>query len=309
MKGMVHIEPMAGLPVSVASFYRFVSIAHTGRCRERIKGALEDLDVTGTVLIATEGINATLAGSADTLASSIDAIAAIAETSFSEVNVTGARVTPFRHLEVRLRSEIVSLRNAEQPGPSDESQYVGVDRWHALLDDPDVLVVDVRNDYETRVGGFAGAFDPGTESFHDFPDRMTPVLAREKPAAVAMYCTGGIRCEKAAEWVRAQGVDDVYQLEGGILSYLRSQPADSRWRGECFVFDKRVSVTSALAPGDCIQCHNCRTALTADDRASPEYEAGVSCPYCASGIDEDNRRMLRERTRFITARADGPPET
>ena len=197
--------------------------------------------------------------------------------------------------------EIVSLR---EPGTgaiaAGDPSHVDADRWHALLDDPDVLVVDVRNRYETRIGQFEGACDPGMDAFHEFPERMTALIEQHNPSAVAMYCTGGIRCEKAAVWVEAQGIDRVYQLDGGILGYLDAETSERRWRGECFVFDKRLSVGADRMPGHCVQCHNCREPLTPDDRASNDYEPGVSCPMCAESLDDQTRQTLRERAAFMS---------
>jgi UPF0176 protein len=291
------------MPWLVASMYRFTRLAEPGRIRDQLQIELSASVATGTVLVAGEGINATLAAFPGELESAIAAIESVAGIRFEHVNLTGAVTSPFNRLEVRVREEIVSLRH-ELPVVVDrhEGQYVGPQRWNELLDDPDVLVVDVRNGYETRIGSFAGAHDPQTGAFHDFPERMAALLEQEPARSVAMCCTGGIRCEKAAVWLRDFGIQQVYQLEGGILNYLAADLEDSRWHGECFVFDKRMSVTANLTTGTCTQCHNCRNALTEDDRESAHYEYGVSCPQCIDTLDAESARALRQRAAFISQR-------
>ena len=205
---------------------------------------------------------------------------------------------PFHRLKVRLKREIVTMGVADIDPLTEVGTYVAPADWNALVDDPGTVVIDTRNDYEVAVGSFAGAVDPGTASFRDFPawfDAHRDELAGKR---VAMFCTGGIRCEKATAFLRREGVDDVFHLDGGILRYLEEMPAaDSRWQGECFVFDERVAVGHGLTPGSHTLCRACRMPVSEADRASPLFAEGVSCPRCHDARDDTQRAGYAERHR------------
>lgn len=270
--------------VCVATFYRFVPLEDLEGLREGIEAQAAALGLRGTVLIAAEGINGTLTGPRRGLDALL--IALRAEAPFAGLRARYSSAEPgnpvFDRLKVRIKAEIVALG---QPGvdPSRRTgEHVDAERWHALLDDPEVLVIDTRNRYEIDVGSFPGAVDPGTDSFREFPEFVDRALDPARHRRVAMFCTGGIRCEKASAYLLERGFEMVYQLGGGILNYLETVPADrNRWQGECFVFDQRVTVTPALTEGAYRQCHACRHPLTAADLASPDFLPGRSCPYCA----------------------------
>jgi len=216
-----------------------------------------------------------------------------------------AAAMPFHRLKVRLKREIVTLGVAGIDAARDAGTYVSPADWNALVDDPDTVVIDTRNGYEVAVGSFAGAIDPGTDAFRDFPawvDAHRDELAGKR---IAMFCTGGIRCEKATALMKAEGFDDVHHLDGGILRYLEEVPeGESRWRGECFVFDERVAVGHGLAPGSHVLCRGCRMPVSPEDRASPLYAEGVSCPRCHGSRDEVQRAGYAERHRQVRLAAE-----
>lgn len=284
----------------VVSFYRFVALPQYRDLREPLLEAGRERGLLGTVLLAPEGINATLAGERDQLGSLLAWLAGIPGLEGLEGRWSRADEAPFRRLRVRLRREIVTLGRPDVDA-ADTGERVAPADWNRLIADPDTLVVDTRNRYEIDVGRFPGALDPGTDSFRDFPAFVEERLAGERHRPIAMYCTGGIRCEKATAMMREMGFERVYQLEGGILGYLdeMADSADNRWEGECFVFDSRVAVDRRLDPGHYVQCHACRRPLSADDVASPLYREGVSCPHCHGDIDAERAGRLAERRRQV----------
>ncbi|MBB4153810.1 UPF0176 protein [Sphingomonas jinjuensis] len=241
---------MIELPVAVAALYRFIRIDDPAAVRERVEPLLDAAGVRGTILLAHEGINGTVAGEPDTLRGAIAALQAMPGFDALELKWSGAAAMPFGRLKVKVKAEIVTLGDPAADPTQAVGGYVAPADWNALVDDPDTIVIDTRNDYEVAIGSFAGAVDPGTPSFRDFPawvDAHSDELAGKR---VAMFCTGGIRCEKATALLKTRGIDDVLHLKGGILAYLEQVPAaDSRWQGECFVFDERVAVGHGLAPG------------------------------------------------------------
>jgi len=290
-----------GSACHVVSFYRFVALPRYRTLREPLLAAARECDLLGTVLLAPEGINATLAGRRDELQSLLAWLGGIEGLGELDGRWSRADEAPFRRLRVRLRSEIVSLGRPDVDAAADTGERVAPAEWNRLIADPDTLVIDTRNGYEIDVGRFPGAVDPGTESFRDFPAFVRGRLAGERDRPIAMYCTGGIRCEKATAMMRAMGFQRVYQLEGGILAYLdeMSDSPDNRWQGECFVFDSRVAVDRRLAPGHYVQCHACRRPLSEEDVASPFYREGVSCPHCQGGIEPGRAERLAERRRQV----------
>ncbi len=292
---------MRGKP-AVVSFYRFVRLADHRALRDPLDGAGRERGLVGTVLLAPEGINATLSGERTALTDYLRWLGRYAELQGLDGRWSAVPEAPFRRFRVRLRREIVSLGRPEV----DTARHTGIrvppQEWNRLIADPDTLVIDARNGYEIEVGTFPGAVDPGTESFRDFPRFVEESLATERDRPIAMYCTGGIRCEKASALMREMGFRRVYQLDGGILGYLEAMAdsAENRWEGECFVFDNRVAVDRRLAPGNYVQCHACRRPLGPDDLSSPLYREGVSCPRCHGEQDAGRVERLAERRRQVS---------
>jgi UPF0176 protein len=285
----------------VAALYRFARIAD----REAVRDRLEQLcapDVRGILLVAHEGLNGTVAGPAASIDRVLDGIRALPGFERLELKFAEAAAMPFRRLKVRIKAEIVTMGEPDLDAATDAGTYVSPAEWNALIADPDTVVIDTRNDYEAAVGAFAGAVQPNTRSFRDFPawfrDEGRALLDRPNPPRVAMYCTGGIRCEKATAFLRAEGVQDVFHLEGGILRYLETTPqADSLWEGECFVFDERVAVGHGLTDGTHSLCRGCRMPVSEAGRASPLYVEGVCCDRCHDTRSEAQQARYRERAR------------
>lgn len=282
---------------TVCAFYRFVAIADTEVAKQGILDFCADKNVCGTILIAPEGINATIAAAPK---EDMDAIVGYLDEAFGirqgEVKFSHASKKPFNRFKVRPKKEIITMRAPEADPTKQVGTYVAPEEWNALLDDPEVVVLDTRNDYETKIGMFDGAVDPDTETFTQFADYVEENLDPKKNKKVAMYCTGGIRCEKASSYMLAHGFEEVYHLKGGILKYLECIPADqSKWKGECFVFDKRVAVGHGLEEGGHTICHGCREPLSAEDLEDPSYEVGVSCAHCIDTLTPARVARLRER--------------
>lgn len=291
-------------PVLVAALYCFTRFGDPAA----LKGPLEALcnagGVRGTLLLAGEGINGTIAGPVGGIEAVLAHVRALPGCADVDVKLSGAGVMPFHRMKVRLKREIVTMGQPGIDPLSTVGTYVEAQDWNALISDPDTILIDTRNDYEVAVGTFAGAIDPETQTFRDFPawfraERERLMAGRDgKAPRVAMFCTGGIRCEKSTAFLKAEGVDEVFHLKGGILKYLETVPeAESLWRGECFVFDQRVTVGHGLAPGSYGLCHCCRRPVSADYRASPLYEEGVSCPACHAERSDEQRASARERHR------------
>ncbi len=286
-------------PIVVAALYRFVRLDDPAALRAPLLDLMRARGLRGTLLLATEGINGTVAGDA----AGIDALLArlLEDTRFDglECKRSYTDAMPFHRARVKLKREIVTL-GVDGVDPAAAGSYVEPADWNALVDDPDVTVIDTRNSYESAIGSFAGALQPNTESFRDFPAYVDAELDPRRQRKVAMFCTGGIRCEKATAYLRQRGFDEVFQLRGGILRYLEEVPAsESRWRGECFVFDDRVSVNHALEAGSYDQCHACRRPISEADKQSEFFQAGVSCPACFGSRDAAARENLRERERQV----------
>jgi len=292
--------------VTVAALYRFVSIADPQGVRDAMEQVLADAGIRGTLLIASEGINGTIAGSADGIATALAAIRALPGCADLMPKFSGADTMPFHRLKVRVKREIVTMGVPGTDPTKIVGTYVAPADWNALIADPSTVVIDTRNAYEVKVGTFAGAVDPQTDSFRDFPDwfRANRDRLLAGKTQVAMFCTGGIRCEKSTAFLKGEGVDAVYHLDGGILKYLEEVPAEaSTWQGECFVFDERVAVGHGLTPGTHELCRGCRMPINADDRASPLFEEGVQCPACAGTRDAATLAAKAERHRQVTLAA------
>jgi len=254
------------------------------------------------LLLAGEGINGTIAGSAAGIDAVLAYIRRFPDCAELDVKFSTASEKPFHRMKVRLKREIVTMRVPDIDPRASVGTYVDAQDWNALISDPDTVVIDTRNDYEVAVGRFAGAIDPETASFADFPDWFRSVRAqllgnKAKPR-VAMYCTGGIRCEKSTAFLKQEGIDEVFHLKGGILKYLETVPEEeSLWQGECFVFDQRVTVAHGLAEGSYSLCHACRLPVSEADKASPLFEEGVSCAACHATRSDAQRASYRERQR------------
>ena len=293
----------------VAALYRFAPFgAQASAFRAPLQALCDARGVIGTLLLAPEGINGTLAGQGDGLEVVLDHIRALPGCEALSLKRSTAGVPPFYRMKVRLKAEIVTLGQPGLDPVGGAGRHVPPEAWNALIRDPETVVIDTRNAYEVAVGTFAGAVDPGTGRFRDFPDWFRAERARLVPEGravkVAMFCTGGIRCEKATAFLRAEGVEDVYHLEGGILRYLEEVPAaDSLWQGECFVFDERVAVGHGLTPGTHSLCRGCRRPVSAADRAHPAFVEGVSCPACVTARDDLQRAGYAERHRQVALAA------
>ena len=284
----------------VAALYRFARFDDPAAVRERLEAVAQEAGIRGTLLVASEGVNGTIAGSAESVEAVVAAIRTLPGCGDLKPKYADAETMPFHRLKVRLKREIVTMGVEDIDPLADVGTYVAPAEWNALVDDPGTVVIDTRNAYEVAVGSFAGAVDPGTGSFRDFPAWFRAHRGELTGKRVAMFCTGGIRCEKATAFLKAEGVDDVFHLDGGILRYLEEVPAAaSRWQGECFVFDERVAVGHGLAAGTHALCRGCRMPVSEADRTSPLYEDGVACPRCRDARTDDQRAGYAERHRQV----------
>jgi len=289
---------------TVAALYHFTRFHDPDPLRAPLRAVCEAGGVRGSLLLASEGINGTIAGPRAGIDATLDHIRALPGCADLDWKESTAAAMPFPRLKVRLKSEIVTMG---QPGVDPRARtgrYVDPADWNALISAPDVAVIDTRNDYEVAIGTFDGAIDPHTATFRDFPAWWQANRDRFHNKRIAMFCTGGIRCEKSTNYLLDQGVDEVFHLKGGILNYLEKVPAsDSLWRGDCFVFDGRVSVGHGLAEGPHILCHACRRPILPGDRARPEYEEGVQCHLCVDVYSDVDRTRFRERQKQIALAA------
>ncbi len=291
--------------VYVATFYRFVALEQVAELRARIQHECVRLQLMGTILLAGEGINSTVCGSHASLQKLFTWLNQFPQLANIEYRLTKADMTPFKRLKVRVRAEIVSfgqdgLNPVEQTG-----QHISPRQWDALVQRQDVRLLDTRNHYEVDLGRFQGAENPDTGHFRAFTDYVQQQLDPASDQHVAMYCTGGIRCEKASAWMLKQGFKNVYQLDGGILNYLEKMPEnESSWEGECFVFDDRVTLDHHLQPTQRPVCTACRMPLTAGDMASADYEKHISCPHCIQRLTPQREQRFRERALQYKLRAE-----
>ena len=287
--------------MKVASFYRFLDLADTSKFASALQGVCDEQGLLGTVLVAPEGFNGSITGDE----SGIRNVFAWIEQSLALKEPIEARWNevsepPFRRMRVRLKREIVSLGRPDILPHKKTGTYVSGDKWNELIADPEVMVIDTRNSYEFEVGTFPRAIDPQTDNFRQFPEFAEKLAESSSDRPLAMFCTGGIRCEKATALMLELGFDEVYHLQGGILKYLEDIPAEeNHWDGECFVFDTRVAVDRDLTEGGYVQCHACRRPLSQEDIASPDYQEGVSCPKCINEVDEERKAGLRERQKQV----------
>jgi len=287
-------------PFRVAALYRFCRLERFEELRAPLAAFCCARGIKGTLLLAREGINGTVAGSEAAIAELIAHLEAMPEFAGLEVKYSAALEMPFNRMKVRLKREIVTM-GVEGIDPLESvGAYVDASDWNALIADPDTVVIDTRNDYEVALGTFANAVNPATESFREFPEWVEKHRGELEGKKIAMFCTGGIRCEKATAYVKSLGFDDVFHLKGGILKYLEDVPAgESLWRGECFVFDGRVSVGHGLVVGDASQCRACGHPLTPADTQSPKFREGVSCEHCFDVTSEADKQRYAERQRQV----------
>jgi len=291
---------------TVAALYRFVALDDLPALQSVLKESGLAHGICGTILLAPEGLNGTIAGEGETLTKFLTLLHQKTGIFDGEVKYSTASKKPFLRLKIRLKKEIITMAAPEANPTRQVGRYVDPQDWNALIADPDVVLIDTRNDYETRVGIFDGAIDPNISKFTEFKEYVATHLDPARHKKIAMFCTGGIRCEKASSYMLAHGFEDVYHLKGGILKYLETVPAaESKWRGECFVFDRRVAVGHGLAEGTHNLCFGCRMPLTEDEKKSKDYEEGVSCPHCIASLTEDRLRTLRNRHKHMMRERQG----
>ncbi len=291
-----------------AALYQFVELPDFADLQAPLLACCESNHIKGTLLLASEGINGTIAGKEADVRAVLAYLRADPRLAKLEHKEAWAPRMPFYRMKVRLKREIVTLGVPDVHPALMAGHYVKPQDWNQLIAEPDVVLVDTRNDYEVGIGTFKGAINPATQTFSELPQWVEKEMAEGgklapvngKKPRVAMFCTGGIRCEKSTAYMRSKGFEDVYHLQGGILKYLETVPPEqSHWQGECFVFDERVSVGHGLHPGQFTFCRSCRDPLNAQDRASPLYELGVSCPHCHAKTTDAQKAGYRERQRQV----------
>ena len=287
-----------------AALYKFVSLPNYADLQAPIHAACDAHHIKGTLLLAAEGINGTIAGLPDDIKAVLQFLRtdALFEGRFADLEhkESYADEHPFYRMKVKLKKEIVTMGVPSVNPNNTVGTYVKPEDWNALIADPDVIVLDTRNDYEVHIGTFKGAVNPETTTFREFPEYVAQNLDKNKHKKVAMFCTGGIRCEKASSYMLEQGFEEVYHLQGGILKYLETVPEEqSLWQGECFVFDQRVAVKHGLEVGEFDQCYACRMPLSPEELKSPQYTAGISCPHCYDSLTEEKKKSLTERQKQV----------
>ena len=286
--------------ILVAALYKFVALPDYRGLQQPLLDRCNAHGVKGTLLLAEEGLNGTIAGPPEGVRAVLAFLRADPRLADLEHKESSAEAMPFYRMKVRLKKEIVTMGVPDVDPTTQAGTYVAPADWNALIADPDVVLIDARNDYEVAIGTFRGALDPQTKSFRELPGWLRAQEALRERPKVAMFCTGGIRCEKSTAFLRAEGFDEVYHLRGGILKYLETVPEEeSLWEGECFVFDQRVAVGHGLEPGSYDLCHACRMPISEADKASTQYEPGVSCPHCYDAFSEEEWARFRERQRQI----------
>ncbi|MEP4891784.1 MAG: rhodanese-related sulfurtransferase [Aliiglaciecola sp.] len=284
----------------VCAMYKFVALENYKEMRQPLLDVLENHNIKGTLLLASEGINGTVSGTRE----AIDSLVAYLNSD-PRINPISCKeslddVQPFYRTKVKLKKEIVTMGVEGIDPQKTVGTYVKPADWNELISDPEVLLIDTRNDYEIEIGTFENAVNPKTDSFREFPQYVAENLDPKKHKKVAMFCTGGIRCEKSTAFMKEQGFDEVYHLEGGILKYLEEVPEqNTMWKGDCFVFDNRVAVDHKLQKSHYEACYACRLPITEEDKQTPEYEPGVSCPKCFGKHSEEQIARFREREKQV----------
>ena len=284
----------------VSALYKFVTLDDFESIRKPLLNLMEKHHVKGTLLLAKEGINGTIAGDRKGIDSLLAWLRSDPRFADLETKESYEQEMPFYRSKVKLKKEIVTMGIDGIDPKKIVGTYVKPQDWNELISDPEVLLIDTRNDYEVNIGAFKGAINPNTETFREFPDYVKSQLDPNKHKKVAMYCTGGIRCEKSTAFLKEQGFEDVYHLQGGVLKYLEDIPVEqSLWQGECFVFDNRVAVNHAMEKGQYDQCFACRYPITEKDKESEQYQAGVSCPNCFDKVSEKQLQRFQEREKQV----------
>lgn len=284
----------------VAALYQFTSLPDYTALRPHLQDMCDLLDVKGTLLLASEGINGTISGSEKSIGQLLGYLRADPRLADLDAKFSTSSEQPFHRMKVRLKREIVTMGVDGIDPNKTVGTYVDPQDWNALISDPDTILIDTRNDYEVEIGTFRGAVNPNTETFREFPAWVEANRDSLNKPKVAMFCTGGIRCEKASSFMKENGFDDVYHLKGGILKYLETQPkSESLWDGDCFVFDSRVAVTHGLEESEYDQCFACRRPLLPEDMSRPEYERGVSCHRCHADMSDEQKSRFAERQKQI----------
>ncbi|WP_415894095.1 rhodanese-related sulfurtransferase [Neptuniibacter sp. PT8_73] len=293
---MSDLPPNSEEQTVVCALYKFVTLENFEALREPLFECMQKVGVRGTLLLANEGINGTIAGSREGIDTVLGWLQQDDRLNPIEYKESFDTSNPFMRTKVKLKKEIVTMGVEGIDPKKVVGTYVKPKDWNALISDPDVVLVDTRNDYEVAIGTFENAIDPETKTFREFPQYVAENLDPEKNKKVAMFCTGGIRCEKSTAYLKEQGFDEVYHLEGGILKYLEEvDEEDSMWKGDCFVFDGRVSVKHGLEVGDYDQCHACRMPITEEEKQLASYEKGVSCVHCIEKMSDSQKQRFRER--------------
>ncbi|TAA47972.1 rhodanese-related sulfurtransferase [Corallincola spongiicola] len=286
--------------IVVCALYKFVSLPDFEQLRQPLLDAMNQHQIRGTLLLAAEGINGTVAGSRKGVDGLLQWLSQDPRLANIEHKESFTDQAPFHRTKVKLKKEIVTM-GVEGIDPQQVvGTYVEPKDWNELISDPDVVLVDTRNDYEIQVGTFQGAVNPQTESFREFPDYVAKNLDKKQHKKVAMFCTGGIRCEKSTAYLKEQGFDEVYHLKGGILKYLEEVPEENTlWQGECFVFDERVTVNHQMEKGNYDQCNACRLPITEQDKQSEKFALGISCPHCYDKVTDEQRARFAERQKQV----------
>jgi UPF0176 protein len=295
------MNPMDRTPqFRVAALYRFCRLERFADLREPLAAFCSARGIKGTLLLAREGINGTVAGTEAAIAALVAHLEAMPELAGMEIKYSNSNDMPFHRMKVRLKREIVTMGKPDIDPLRDVGAYVEAGDWNALISDPDTIVIDTRNDYEVSLGTFERAINPQTATFSEFPDWVERQAPDFKGKKVAMFCTGGIRCEKATAYVKSLGIDEVFHLKGGILKYLEEvTPEESRWHGECFVFDERVSVGHGLEVGAAELCRACRHPVLPEERKSLKFQEGISCERCFDSRSEADRQRFAERQKQV----------
>ncbi len=295
--------------IVVAALYKFVQLDDFEALQAPLRAEMERLGVRGTLLLAREGINGTISGTRAGVDGVLGWLRSDERFATLEHKESLHAEHPFLRSKVKLKKEIVTMGEEGIDPRHVVGTYVTPADWNALISDPEVLLIDTRNDYEYEVGTFKGAVNPNTRSFREFPAYVRANLDPARHRKVAMFCTGGIRCEKSTALLKQEGFEEVYHLQGGILKYLEEVPRDSSlWEGECFVFDERVTVDHDLQPGSYDQCHACRRPISEEEKQSAQYQPGVSCPKCFDSSTEEQKQRFAERQKQIElARRKGVP--
>jgi UPF0176 protein len=285
---------------AICALYKFTRLDDFETIQLPLKGFLDSLSVKGTLLLAREGINGTISGNQASLEKVLEYLQSDSRFLGLEYKFSYSKKTPFKRLKVKLKKEIVTMGLTEIDPTHSVGTYVKPKDWNKLINDPDVVLIDTRNNYEYEIGSFKGAVNPKTETFREFPSFTKNSLEKYRNKKIAMFCTGGIRCEKSTAYLKSKGYKDVFHLQGGILKYLEEVNEDeSLWQGECFVFDDRVAVKHNLEQGQYDQCHACRFPITKEDTMHPHYEKGASCPRCFGTKNSNQMNRYREREKQV----------